>query len=343
MFISGFFSPKVIKRMRLISFRQTTGIIQIFWQVIRKDRFCIQKDCTFAINRNKKRQDTKSLNSDKYMPELKEIATQVRRDIVRMVHGASSGHPGGSLGCADFLTALYFKIMKHNPSFDMNAKEEDVFILSNGHISPLFYSILARAGYFDLKELASFRKINSRLQGHPATHEHLPGIRIASGSLGQGMSVAIGAALTKKLNNEKNIVYSLHGDGELQEGQVWEAVMFAAHHKVDNLISTIDWNGQQIDGPTDKVISLGNIRQKFDAFGWTTIEMKGNDMTDVVATLEKAKSMTGQGKPVAIMMHTAMGKGVDFMEGSHEWHGIAPNDEQLAKALAQLPETLGDY
>jgi transketolase len=277
------------------------------------------------------------------MPELKEIATQVRRDIVRMVHGASSGHPGGSLGCADFLTALYFKIMKHNPSFDMNAKEEDVFILSNGHISPLFYSILARAGYFDLKELASFRKINSRLQGHPATHEHLPGIRIASGSLGQGMSVAIGAALSKKLNNEKNIVYSLHGDGELQEGQVWEAVMFAAHHKVDNLISTIDWNGQQIDGPTDKVISLGNIRQKFDAFGWTTIEMKGNDMTDVVTTLEKAKSMTGQGKPVAIMMHTAMGKGVDFMEGSHEWHGIAPNDEQLAKALAQLPETLGDY
>jgi transketolase len=277
------------------------------------------------------------------MPELKEIATQVRRDIVRMVHSASSGHPGGSLGCADFLTALYFKIMKHNPSFDMNAKEEDVFILSNGHISPLFYSILARAGYFDLKELASFRKINSRLQGHPATHEHLPGIRIASGSLGQGMSVAIGAALSKKLNNEKNIVYSLHGDGELQEGQVWEAVMFAAHHKVDNLISTIDWNGQQIDGPTDKVISLGNIRQKFDAFGWTTIEMKGNDMMDVVATLEKAKSMTGQGKPVGIMMHTAMGKGVDFMEGSHEWHGIAPNDEQLAKALAQLPETLGDY
>jgi len=277
------------------------------------------------------------------MPELKDIATQVRRDIVRMVHGASSGHPGGSLGCADFLTALYFKVMKHNPSFDMNAKEEDVFILSNGHISPLLYSVLARSGYFDIKELATFRKLNSRLQGHPATHEHLPGVRVAAGSLGQGMSVAIGAALTKKLNGEKNLVFSLHGDGELQEGQVWEAIMFAAHHKVDNLISTVDWNGQQIDGPTDKVISLGNIRQKFDAFGWATLEMNGNDMDEVAATLEKAKAMTGQGKPVGIMMHTGMGKGVHFMEGSHEWHGIAPNDEQLAKALAQLPETLGDY
>jgi transketolase len=277
------------------------------------------------------------------MAELTSIASQIRRDIVRMVHGSSSGHPGGSLGCTDFLTALYFKVMKHNPSFNMNAKNEDVFVLSNGHISPVFYSVLARSGYFDIKELATFRKLNSRLQGHPATHEHLPGVRIASGSLGQGMSVAIGAALTKRLNGEKNLVFSLHGDGELDEGQIWEAVMFAAHHKVDNLISTIDWNGQQIDGPTDKVMGLGNITEKFNAFGWTTLEMNGNDMDDVVKVLEKAKSLTGQGKPIAIMMHTAMGKGVDFMEGTHEWHGIAPNDEQLAKALAQLPETLGDY
>ncbi len=277
------------------------------------------------------------------MAELTEIASQIRRDIVRMVHGVSSGHPGGSLGCADFLTALYFKVMKHNPSFNMDATNEDVFFLSNGHISPLFYSALARSGYFDIKELATFRKLNSRLQGHPATHEHLPGVRIASGSLGQGMSVAIGAAIAKKLNGDKNLVFSLHGDGELDEGQIWEAVMFAAHNKIDNLISTIDWNGQQIDGPTDKVLNLGNIREKFDVFGWTTLEMNGNDMDDVVATLEKAKSLTGQGKPIGIMMHTAMGKGVDFMEGTHEWHGIAPNDEQLAKALAQLPETMGDY
>jgi transketolase len=277
------------------------------------------------------------------MNELTAAASQVRRDIVRMVHGASSGHPGGSLGCADFLTALYFKIMKRKPGFDMDAREEDVFVLSNGHISPLFYSVLARTGYFDVKELASFRKLNSRLQGHPATHEHLPGVRIASGSLGQGMSVAIGAALSKKMNGENNLVFSLHGDGELNEGQIWEAVLFAAHHKVDNLISTIDWNGQQIDGPTDKVMSLGNLRQKFDSFGWLTLEMNGNDMDEVVVTLDKAKSLTGQGKPIAILMHTAMGKGVDFMEGTHEWHGIAPNDDQLAKALAQLPETLGDY
>lgn len=277
------------------------------------------------------------------MADLKAIASQIRRDIVRMVHGASSGHPGGSLGCTDFLTALYFNVMEHNPKFDMDARNEDVFFLSNGHISPVFYSTLARSGYFDVKELATFRKINSRLQGHPATHEHLPGVRVASGSLGQGMSVALGAALAKKLNGDNHLVFSLHGDGELDEGQVWEAAMFAAHHKVDNLISTIDWNGQQIDGPTDKVMSLGNIQQKFDAFGWTTLEMNGNDMDDVVATLNKAKSLTGQGKPIAIMMHTAMGKGVDFMEGTHEWHGIAPNDEQLAKALAQLPETLGDY
>lgn len=277
------------------------------------------------------------------MPELKEIATQVRRDIVRMVHGANSGHPGGSLGCADFLTALYFKIMKHDPAFHMDAKGEDVFFLSNGHTSPLFYSILARAGYFDIKELATFRSIDSRLQGHPTTHEHLPGVRIASGSLGQGLSVANGAAMAKKLNKDNGLVFSLHGDGELQEGQIWEATMFAAHHKVDNLIASIDWNGQQIDGTTNQVLSLGNIRQKFDAFGWETLECNGNDMDEVVATLEKAKSLTGKGKPIAIMLHTIMGKGVDFMEGHHEWHGIAPNDEQLASALAQLPETLGDY
>lgn len=277
------------------------------------------------------------------MADLKKIASQIRRDILRMVHGAKSGHPGGSLGCTDFFTALYFKIMKHNPQFNMDAKNEDVFILSNGHISPVFYSTLARSGYFETKELSTFRKIDSRLQGHPATHEHLPGVRIASGSLGQGMSVAIGAALTKRLNGENTIVYSLHGDGELNEGQVWEAIMFAAHHKIDNLISTVDWNGQQIDGPTDKVMGLGNIREKFDAFGWTTLEMDGNDMDDVVATLEKAKTLVGKGKPIAIMMRTVMSKGVDFMENDHNWHGVAPNDEQLERALAQLPETIGDY
>lgn len=277
------------------------------------------------------------------MPELIKIATQVRRDIVRMVHKANSGHPGGSLGCADFLTALYFKIMKHNPAFNMDAMDEDVFFLSNGHISPLFYAVLARSGYFDIKELSTFRRIDSRLQGHPTTHEHLPGVRVASGSLGQGLSVANGAAMAKKLNKDKGLVFSLHGDGELQEGQIWEAAMFASHHKVDNLIATIDWNGQQIDGTTNQVLSLGNIRQKFDAFGWETLETNGNNMDELVATLEKAKTLTGQGKPIGIMMHTIMGKGVDFMEGHHEWHGIAPNDEQLASALAQLPETLGDY
>lgn len=277
------------------------------------------------------------------MPELIKIATQVRRDIVRMVHGANSGHPGGSLGCADFLTALYFKIMKHNPAFNMDAMDEDVFFLSNGHISPLFYAVLARSGYFDIKELSTFRRIDSRLQGHPTTHEHLPGVRVASGSLGQGLSVANGTAMAKKLNKDKGLVFSLHGDGELQEGQIWEAAMFASHHKVDNLIATIDWNGQQIDGTTNQVLSLGNIRQKFDAFGWETLETNGNNMDELVATLEKAKTLTGQGKPIGIMMHTIMGKGVDFMEGHHEWHGIAPNDEQLASALAQLPETLGDY
>jgi transketolase len=277
------------------------------------------------------------------MAELKAIASQIRRDIVRMVHGAQSGHPGGSLGCADFFTALYFKVLTHDPHFHMDGKNEDIFFLSNGHISPVFYSALARSGYFDIKELSTFRKINSRLQGHPTTHEHLPGIRVASGSLGQGMSVAIGAALSKKLNNDKNIVYSLHGDGELDEGQNWEAIMFAAAHKVDNLISTVDWNGQQIDGTTKSVMDLGNIHAKFDAFGWTTLEMNGNDMDEVIATLDKARSLTGQGKPIAIMMHTVMGKGVDFMENDHHWHGVAPNDEQLKKALAQLPETLGDY
>ncbi len=277
------------------------------------------------------------------MADLKAIASQIRRDVLRMVHGAASGHPGGSLGCADFFTALYFEIMHHNPQFTMDGKNEDLFFLSNGHISPVFYASLARSGYFNIKELATFRKINSRLQGHPATHEHLPGIRVASGSLGQGLSVAIGAALTKKLNNEKNIVFSLHGDGELDEGQIWEALLFAAHHKVDNLISTVDWNHQQIDGPTDKVMNLGNIRAKFEAFGWLTLEMNGNDMDEVIATINKAKTLTGNEKPVAIMMHTIMGKGVDFMENDHNWHGVAPNDEQLQKALAQIPETLGDY
>ena len=275
--------------------------------------------------------------------ELRQIATQIRRDIVRMVHGVQSGHPGGSLGCTDFLTGLYFKIMQRNPGFSMDGINEDIFFLSNGHISPVFYSTLARAGYFDVKELATFRKINSRLQGHPTTHEHLPGIRVASGSLGQGMSVAIGAALAKKYNNDNHLVFSLHGDGELDEGQNWEAIMSAPHLKVDNLIATIDWNGQQIDGPTDKVMALGDLHIKFSAFGWIVLEMNGNDMDDVVAGLDKAKSLTGQGKPVVILMKTIMGKGVDFMEGHHEWHGIAHNDAQLANALGQLPETLGDY
>ena len=278
------------------------------------------------------------------MPELKKIASQIRRDIVRMVHGAASGHPGGSLGCTEYLTALYFNAMRHDSKFNMDGQNEDIFFLSNGHISPLFYSTLARSGYFDTKELSTFRKINSRLQGHPATHEHLPGVRIASGSLGQGLSVAIGAALAKKLNGDKHLVYSLHGDGELQEGQIWEATMFAAHNKVDNLISAVDWNGQQIDGPTEKVLNLGDLHAKFSAFGWEVINLEnGNDIDQVLAALTKARSFVGKGKPIMILMKTVMGKGVDFMEGSHEWHGIAPNDEQLQKALAQLPETLGDY
>lgn len=261
-----------------------------------------------------------------------------------MVHDSQSGHPGGSLGCADYFTALYFKVMKHNPDFHMDARDEDVFVLSNGHISPVFYSTLARAGYFPPEEMKTFRQINSRLQGHPATHEHLPGIRIATGSLGQGMSVAIGAALAKKLNKEDRFVFSLHGDGELDEGQVWEAIMFAAHHKVDNLISTVDWNGQQIDGPTQKVMNLGDLNAKFTAFGWKVLVLEdGNDVDAVAAMLEKAKSLTGQGQPIAILMKTVMGKGVDFMENDYHWHGIAPNDEQLAKALEQLPSTLQDY
>jgi transketolase len=277
------------------------------------------------------------------MSNLKDTASQVRRDIVRMVHGVQSGHPGGSLGCADFLTALYFDVMKHDSNFNMNAEGEDIFFLSNGHISPVFYSVLARSGYFPTSELATFRKLNTRLQGHPTTHEHLPGIRIASGSLGQGMSVAIGAAKAKKLNNDTNTVFVLLGDGELEEGQNWEAIMFAGSKGVDNLIATIDMNGQQIDGSTDQVMNLFSLRAKFEAFNWEVMEMDGNEMDEVTAGLHQAKARLGKGKPVLILMKTVMGKGVSFMEGTHEWHGIAPNDEQLAKALSELPETLGDY
>lgn len=277
------------------------------------------------------------------MQDLKAIASQVRRDIVRQVHGVQSGHPGGSLGCTDFLVALYFQIMKRNEGFDMDGRNEDLFFLSNGHISPLFYSVLARSGYFPISELATFRRLNTRLQGHPATHEHLPGVRIASGSLGQGLSVAVGAALTKKLNGDSCLVYSLHGDGELQEGQNWEAIMFAAHHNVDNLIATVDVNGQQIDGSTAQVMNVESLRAKWEAFGWMVMDMDGHNMDEIVHTLTEAKQRSGQGKPICILMKTSMGKGVDFMEGTHEWHGIAPNDEQLKKALEQLPETLGDY
>ena len=275
--------------------------------------------------------------------QLTQTASQVRRDILRMVHACQSGHPGGSLGCADFLVALYFEIMNHDPKFNMDGKGEDLFFLSNGHISPVFYSVLARSGYFDVKELATFRKLNSRLQGHPTTHEHLPGVRMASGSLGQGLSVAIGAALSKKLNNDTSLVFSLHGDGEIQEGQIWEAAMYAPHNKVDNLIATIDVNGQQIDGSTEQVLSLGNLRAKWEAFGWEVLEMSGNDMADVVRVLHLAKTKAFKGKPILILMQTEMGNGVDFMMHSHKWHGIAPNDEQLANALGQLAETLGDY
>lgn len=275
--------------------------------------------------------------------ELEKLATQIRRDIVRMVHGVQSGHPGGSLGCTDFLTALYFEVMKRNASFTMDGVGEDLFFLSNGHISPLFYSVLARAGYFEVKELATFRKINSRLQGHPTTHEHLPGVRIASGSLGQGLSVALGAALAKKLNKDNSLVYCLTGDGELNEGQNWEAILGAAHHKTDNLIATVDWNGQQIDGSTTQVMNLGDLVAKFSSFGWKVLQMDGNNMTEILATLHTAKSAAFQGQPIVILMKTEMGKGVSFMEGSHEWHGIAPSDAQLAAALEQLPETIGDY
>ena len=274
---------------------------------------------------------------------LEQVASQVRRDVVRMVHGCQSGHPGGSLGCTDFLVALYFEAMDRKEGFDMDGRGEDLFFLSNGHISPVFYSVLAHSGYFDKAELATFRKLESRLQGHPTTHEHLPGVRIASGSLGQGMSVAIGAALTKKLNGDKSIVYTLHGDGELQEGQIWEAAMFAPHNKVDNLICTVDYNGQQIDGPTSQVLSLGDLKAKFVAFGWTVLEGEGNDMAQVLEVLKEAKSLTGQGTPIMILLKTGMGHGVDYMMGSHKWHGAAPNDAQLELALAQLEETLGDY
>jgi transketolase len=276
--------------------------------------------------------------------ELERIASQVRRDIVRMVHGCQSGHPGGSLGCADLFTALYFSVLRHDPDhFTMDGIGEDLFFLSNGHISPVFYSALARSGYFPVKELASFRKLDSRLQGHPTTHEGLPGVRMASGSLGQGLSVAIGAALAKRLNGDDRLVFSLHGDGELQEGQIWEAAMFAAGKRVDNLISVIDLNGRQIDGDVDDVLPLGDLNAKWTAFGWDVMEMDGHDLPGILRTLDEAKGRTGQGRPVMILMRTEMGKGVDFMMGSHEWHGIAPNDAQLAQALAQLPETLGDY
>jgi len=276
--------------------------------------------------------------------QLQKIVSQVRRDILRMVHSNNSGHPGGSLGCTEFLVALYFEVMSHNSTFDMDGKDEDLFFLSNGHISPVIYSVLARSGYFDVSELDTFRNINSRLQGHPTTHEGLPGIRIASGSLGQGMSVAIGAAETKKLNNDDKIIYSLHGDGELQEGQIWEAAMYASAKKVDNLICTIDVNGQQIDGSTDKVMNMGSLEDKFTAFGFDVlVEKNGNDLNHIIKTLTEAKLRTGKGKPVCILLHTEMGNGVDFMMGSHKWHGVAPNDEELANALSQNEETLGDY
>jgi transketolase len=277
--------------------------------------------------------------------QLQKLSTQVRRDIVRMVHAVSSGHPGGSLGCTDFLVALYNGVMTHNPkNFTMDGKNEDLFFLSNGHISPVYYSVLARCGYFPIEELKTFRRLNTRLQGHPTTHDHLPGIRIASGSLGQGMSVAIGAALAKKLNKDNSIIYSLHGDGELQEGQIWEAALYASANKVDNYIATIDYNGRQIDGDVENVLSLGNLKAKFEAFGWQVIETeKGNDMASVIEGLAKAKTFIGKGKPIMNIMKTEMGAGVDFMMGTHKWHGSAPNDEQLAKALGQLEETLGDY
>jgi transketolase len=278
------------------------------------------------------------------MQKLEQIASQVRRDVIRMVSGAQSGHPGGSLGCADFLTVLYFDIMKYNPSdFTMDGIGEDVFFLSNGHLSPVWYSVLARAGYFEIEELATFRKLGTRLQGHPCTHDNLPGIRMASGSLGQGISVGIGTAISKKMNNDPNFVHVLTGDGELQEGQIWEAALFAAAHKIDNIIVTVDYNKKQIDGPTDEVISLGDLHAKWEAFGWMVMETDGHNIPALQDTLKTARENTGHGKPIVILMHSEMGQGVDFMMGTHKWHGSAPNAEQTEKALAQLTETLGDY
>ncbi|CAA0148692.1 transketolase, N-terminal subunit [Tenacibaculum maritimum] len=276
--------------------------------------------------------------------QLEDFTQQVRRDILRMVHAVNSGHPGGSLGCAEFLTVLYQEIMEHSSDFKMDGVNEDLFFLSNGHISPVFYSVLSRSGYFPVNELATFRKLNTRLQGHPTTHEGLPGIRVASGSLGQGMSFAIGAAETKKLNGDAKLVYVLHGDGELQEGQIWESAMYASAKKIDNLIATVDLNGKQIDGATDEVLPMGSIKTKFEAFGWDVLEIKeGNNIEAIVKGMNEAKSKTGKGKPVCILLHTEMGNGVDFMMHTHAWHGKAPNDEQLEEALAQNPETLGDY
>ena len=276
--------------------------------------------------------------------QLHDLTTQVRRDILRMVHAVNSGHPGGSLGCAEFLVCLYQNLMERKEGFDMDGKNEDLFFLSNGHISPVFYSVLARSGYFPVKELATFRLLNSRLQGHPTTHEGLPGVRIASGSLGQGLSVALGAAQAKKLNNDSNLVYTLHGDGELQEGQNWEAIMYASAKKVDNIIATIDLNGKQIDGTTDEVLAMGSIRAKFEAFGWDVLDIKeGNNIDSILKGMTEAKAKTGKGKPVCVLLHTEMGNGVDFMMHTHAWHGKAPNDEQLANALGQNSETLGDY
>ena len=276
--------------------------------------------------------------------QLTDLTTQVRRDILRMVHKVNSGHPGGSLGCAEFLVCLYNEVMDFKLPFNMEGKDEDLFFLSNGHISPVFYSVLARRGFFPIKELNTFRLLNSRLQGHPTPHEGLEGVRVASGSLGQGLSVAIGAALAKKLNGDKHLVYTLHGDGELQEGQIWEAAMYAGGKGVDNLIATVDYNQKQIDGPTDKVLPLGDLRAKWEAFGWQVIDIeKGNDISAILKGLTEAKALIGKGKPVCILLHTEMGNGVDFMMGTHAWHGKAPNDEQLAKALAQNAETLGDY
>lgn len=276
--------------------------------------------------------------------QLQDLTTQVRRDILRMVHAVNSGHPGGSLGCTEFLVSLYQNLMERNEGFEMNGINEDIFFLSNGHISPVFYSVLARSGYFPVKELATFRLLDSRLQGHPTTHEGLPGVRVASGSLGQGLSVAIGAAQAKKLNNDTKIVYTLHGDGEMQEGQNWEAIMYASAKKVDNLIATIDLNGKQIDGTTDEVLAMGSLRAKFEAFDWDVLEIKeGNNIEAIIAGMTEAKAKTGKGKPVCVLLYTEMGNGVDFMMHTHAWHGKAPNDEQLANALAQNPETLGDY